>query len=52
MNVCLTVCATGAGAGVDSAWGQEKLEAREMLKNGAESPTYALNLTLRMAHLP
>ena len=30
----------GAGAGVDSAWEQEKLEAtlREMLENGDESP--------------
>jgi len=26
----LTVCVTGAGAGVDSAWEQEKLEARKM----------------------
>jgi len=24
--------------GVDSAWEQEKLEARKMLENGAESP--------------
>jgi hypothetical protein len=35
---CLTVCVTGAGAGVDSAWEQEKLEARKMLENAAESP--------------
>ena len=34
----LTVCVTGAGAGVDSAWEQEKLEARKMLENAAESP--------------
>jgi len=35
-----TVCVTGAGAGVDSAWEQEKLEARKMLdaKRAAESP--------------
>jgi hypothetical protein len=33
-----TVCVTGAGAGVDSAWEQEKLEARRMLENAAESP--------------
>jgi hypothetical protein len=33
-----TVCVTGAGAGVDSAWEQEKLEARKMLENAAESP--------------
>jgi hypothetical protein len=32
-----TVCVTGAGAGVDSAWEQEKLEARKMLENGDES---------------
>jgi hypothetical protein len=34
----LTVCVTGAGAGVDSAWEQRKLEARKMLENGDESP--------------
>ena len=33
-----TVCVTGAGAGVDSAWEQKKLEARKMLENAAESP--------------
>jgi len=27
-----------AGAGVDSAWAQKKLEARKMPGNGAESP--------------
>jgi hypothetical protein len=35
---CPTVCVTGAGAGVDSAREQEKLEARKMLENAAESP--------------
>jgi len=35
---CPTVCVTGAGAGVDSAWEQEKLEARKMLENAVESP--------------
>jgi len=35
---CPTVCVTGAGAGADSAWEQEKLEARKMLVNAAESP--------------
>jgi len=30
-----TVCVTGAGAGVDSAWEQKKLEARKMLENPA-----------------
>ena len=34
---CPTVCVTGAGAGVDSVWEQEKLEARKMLENAAES---------------
>jgi hypothetical protein len=32
------MCVTGAGAGVDSAWEQEKPEARKMLENAAESP--------------
>ena len=35
---CLTVCVTGAGAGVDSACEQKKLEARKMLVNRADSP--------------
>jgi hypothetical protein len=34
----LTVCVTGAGAGVDSVWEQKKLEAREILENAADSP--------------
>ena len=34
----LTVCVTGVGAGVDSAWEQKKLEARKILENAAESP--------------
>jgi hypothetical protein len=33
-----TAGVTGAGAGVDSAGEQEKLEARKMLENAAESP--------------
>ena len=33
----LTACVTGAGAGVDSAWEQRNLEAREMPENAAES---------------
>jgi len=37
--VRLTVCVTGAGAGVDSVWEQEKLEARKMLENAADSHT-------------
>jgi hypothetical protein len=36
---CLTVCVTCVWAGVDSAWEQEKLEARKMLENAAESHT-------------
>ena len=32
------VCASGQWAGVDSAWEQEKLEARKTLENRAESP--------------
>ena len=34
-----TARVTGAGAGVDSAWEQYKLEARKMLENGGESPS-------------
>jgi hypothetical protein len=36
---CLTVCVTCVWAGVDSVWEQEKLEARKMLENAAESHT-------------
>jgi LSD1 subclass zinc finger protein len=32
-----TVCVTRKWAGVDSVWEQEKLEARKMLENRAES---------------
>ncbi len=35
----LTVCVTCVWVGVDSAWEQEKLEARKMLENAAESHT-------------
>jgi hypothetical protein len=35
----LTVCVTCVWAGVDSAWKQEKLEARKILENAAESHT-------------
>jgi hypothetical protein len=31
----LTVCVTGAGAGVDSVWEQGKLKARKMLEKAA-----------------
>jgi hypothetical protein len=38
--LCLpTACVTCVWAGVDSAWEQEKLEARKMLENAAESHT-------------
>jgi len=33
------LCPSGQWAGVDSAWEQEKLEARKMLENAAESHT-------------
>jgi hypothetical protein len=36
---CPTICVTCVWAGVDSAWEQEKLEARKMLENAAESHT-------------
>jgi hypothetical protein len=42
-----TVCVTGAGAGVDSAWEQEKLEARKMLENAAESPASSARFVSR-----
>jgi len=32
------VIGTGAGADVDNAWEQRKLEARKLLENAAESP--------------
>jgi len=35
----LTVCVTCVWESVDSAWEQEKLEARKMLENAAESHT-------------
>jgi hypothetical protein len=35
----LTACVTCVWAGVDNAWEQEKLEARKMLENAAESHT-------------
>jgi hypothetical protein len=36
---CPTVCVTCVWAGVDSLWEQDKLEARKMLENAAESHT-------------
>jgi len=41
---------TGAGAGVDNAWEQEKLEARKMLENAAESHTSGARF-VRRRHL-
>ena len=35
----LRACVTCVWAGVDSAWEQEKLEARKLLENAAESHT-------------
>jgi len=40
----LTVCVTGAGAGVENAWEQEKLKARKMLENSysPQRPVHAM----------
>ncbi len=38
-RVVPTVCVTCVWEGVDSVWEQEKLEARKMLENAAESHT-------------
>ena len=40
-------CVTGAGAGVDSAWEQDKPEARKMLENAAESPASSARFVRR-----
>ena len=48
--VCLTVCVTGAGAGVDSAWEQKKLEARKLLENAADSPASSARFVGRVLH--
>jgi hypothetical protein len=47
--VRLTVCVTGAGAGVDSVWEQKKLEARKMLENAAESPASSARFVGRLS---
>jgi hypothetical protein len=39
MSLQFTVCVTCVWAGVDKIWEQEKLEARKMLENAAESHT-------------
>jgi hypothetical protein len=49
---CLTVCVTCVWAGVDSAWEQEKLEARKMLENAAESHTSGARFVGQPACLP
>ena len=48
----LTVCVTGAGAGVDSVWEQEKLEARKMLENGDESPASSARCVGQRYYIP
>ena len=53
---CRTVCVTCVWAGVDSVWEQEKLEARKMLENAAESHTSGARfvgtlLTLRLIYV-
>src|SRR5215213_2029044 len=44
--ICPTAGVTGAGAGVDSAWEQRKLEARKMLVNRARSPQRPVHAVL------
>jgi hypothetical protein len=42
ITVCVSphaLCGSGASAGVDSIWGQRKLEARKIFENAAESFT-------------
>jgi hypothetical protein len=46
-----TVCVTCVWAGVDSAWEQEKLEARKMLENAAESHTSGARFVRRLFNL-
>ena len=46
----LTVCVTCVWAGVDSVWEQEKLEARQMLENAADSHTSGAQF-VRRRHL-
>ena len=51
MSLQLAVCVTGAGAGVDSASEQEKLEARKMLENAAESHTSGARFVSPLSYL-
>jgi hypothetical protein len=46
-----TDCVTGAGAGVDNAWEQKKLEARKMLEKAAESPASSARFVGQMLTL-
>jgi hypothetical protein len=46
------VCVTGAGAGVDSAWEQRKLEVRKILENAAESPASSARFVSPLFALP
>jgi hypothetical protein len=43
-----TVCVTCVWAGVDNVWEQEKLEARKMLENAAESHTSGARFVRRL----
>ena len=49
---CLTVCVTRVWVGVDNVWEQEKLEARKMLENAAESHTSGARFVRQPARLP
>ncbi len=48
----LTVCVTRVWAGVDNVWEQEKLEARKMPVNRAESHTSGARFVRQPARLP
>jgi len=47
-----TICVTCVWAGVDNAWEQEKLEARKMLENAAESHTSGARFVRQPLCLP
>jgi hypothetical protein len=48
---CPTACVTCVWAGVDSAWEQEKLEARKMLENAADSHTSGARCVRRFSYV-
>jgi hypothetical protein len=48
MLLQFTAGVTGAGAGVDFAWEQRKLEARKMLVDRAESPASSARFVRRI----